>query len=535
MALRCSTLTIFWAARLWLAGALFALGGPWMGAANAQHRLPHGVQVSAGREGDVILPLVDDVPSFGPPSAPVTIDLFLPFGHRATGPELVRYLQLQAEHDDIRLRVHPVLGSEVAERGSELLLAAWQLAGTDSAGFLVTVADHPDWLTDWPAGVGRSGPDPNNRLGSDRRQDGDLLLFAAAAQHGIAAVPLRQQLLTRRYQERAQQLWQKVRASVRTPPEVRINGRRLRSPASDSSLREELERQRLRAYQLLRAGTPLGSLYDELVATAETSDRYPTLSAPSAPSWLGSRSLLSRPGPQPAAAMPLPSRRVGRPGSGTATFQLTDIPLRGPRVSPVTLVLVGSLESGPVCEFARELRDTLRPYGDVVRFAYVPAPNGTLFSGLSLLPSSSASLSFGERSNRVPLVLAALALENSPAFFRAYDSILDLMRRRFLLSYVEFAQSILNQRVDFDRLEETSRQDRVRALVARAQRDAHALGANSLPALFLNGRLVPTTGGVGGLGAGTAALRNEQLIRLIDAELRRGAIDRLRSRRRPTP
>ena len=525
MTLRCTTLTIFWAARLWLGCVLFAcLVTLSSRTAFAQPHIASS-RVQTGQERDVVLPPSEDVPTFGPQLAPVTLDLFLPFGHRATGSELARYLLLLAEHDDIRLRVHPVLGSEVAERGAELLLASFHLAGASAAPFLVAVAEHPDWLTDWPAG--RAPRDASTALGSDRRTDGDLNLFASASENGIDVAQLRLHLLQRRHHESALQLWQRVRSAARTPPEIWINGRRLRSPVSDSTLREELERQRRRAYQLLRSGTPLRSLYEELVANTESNERIPLSSPASASPWTSSRLLSARPSIVSAPSLPVRSRSTTQ----AADLDLTDLPLRGPRVSPVTLVLVGSLESGPVCELAREIRDTLRPYAETVRFAYLPAPNGPLFSPLSPLQTSSSALSYSERGQRVPLILSALALENGPAFFRAYDAIIDLMRRRFLLSYVEFAGSILSQRIDFDRLEELSRNERARALLARAQRDARALGATSLPALFLNGRLLPTTGS---LGSSTPRMRSEQLAQLIDAELRRGALEKLRSRRRPS-
>lgn len=484
-------------------------------------------QVQAGRETDVVLPLGDEVPWFGPPVAAVTLDVFLPFGHRATGAELARYFSLLEEHEDLRLRVHPVLGSDVAERGAELLLSAFQLAGHDAARLLITVAEHPDWLTDWP--MFRGSPEASAQLGSDRRRDGDLSLFAAAREQGIDVAQLRLQLTSRRQKETALLLWQRIRSSVRTPPEVWINGRRLRSPISDSALREELERQRRRAYQLVRSGTPLRALYDELVKTADTSEPIPAASPSSTSRWAAGR-LLSLRSSVPAA-LPVPPRAALQPTG----FELSDMPLRGPRVSPVTLVLVGSLESGPVCELAREVRDTLRPFGEAVRFAYLPAPNGPLFSPLSSVSAGSTPFSYAERTSRVPLILTALALDHSPAFFRTYDAIIDLMRRRFMLSYVEFSQSILNQRVDFDRLEENSRSERMRAHMARTQRDARALGATSLPALFINSRLVSLTGGPGGLGSGSVAVRSEQLTRLIEAELRRGALEKLRNRRRPSP
>ena len=528
MTLRCTTLTIFWAARLWLGCALFAcLVTLSSRTAFAQ---PHSVstRVQTGQERDVVLPPSEDVPTFGPQAAPVTLDLFLPFGHRATGSELSRFLLLLTEHDDLRLRVHPVLGSEVAERGAELLLASFHLAGPSAAPFLIAVAEHPDWLTDWPAG--RAPRDGGATLGSDRRTDGDLSLFASAGEHGIDVAQLRLHLLQRRHREPALQLWQRVRSAARTPPEIWINGRRLRSPVNDSTLREELERQRRRAYQLLRSGIPLRALYEELVATTDASERVPLSSPASASPWTSSRLLSARPSIVSAPSLPVRPRSTAQ----ATDLDLTDLPLRGPRVSPVTLVLVGSLESGPVCELAREIRDTLRPYAETVRFAYLPAPNGPLLSPLSPLSplqTSSSALSYGERGQRVPLILSALALENGPAFFRAYDTIIDLMRRRFLLSYVEFAGSILSQRIDFDRLEDLSQSERARALTARAQRDARALGATSLPALFLNGRLLST---MGSLGSSTPRMRSEQLAQLIDAELRRGALEKLRSRRRPS-
>jgi hypothetical protein len=490
----------------------------------------HGTQVPTGADQEVVLVPSAEVPTFGPALAPLTLDLFLPFGHRSTGPELSRYLQLAAEQTDIRLRLHPVLGSDVAERGAELSLAAWALFGADSVRFLLTVAENPDWLQDWPPLLGWAMSDAQSQLGNERRRDGDLHLFAAAKQYGLDADKLRLHLRERRQRGLALQLWGRMRGVVRTPPEIWLNGRRLRSPVSESMLREELERQRRRAYQALRAGTPLGGLYEELLSAPDSGDAPSSYGATASSALLGGRlgGLRSQ-----GSGLPLPApSRSRRPVASAAGLDLSDVPLRGPKVSPVTVVLVGSLESGPTCELARELREVLRPYADAVRFAYLPAPNGTL------LPSAGSTLAgasylISERMQRVPLVLAALAQENGPGFFRTYDAILDLMRRRFLLSYVEFAQSILNQRLDFDRLEAQSRQTPARLLMARAGRDAQRLGATSLPAVFINGRLLTNVGGMSGPGGGTAGTRAEQITRLLESELHRGLLDRLRSRSRP--
>lgn len=546
MTLPCSTLTLFWAVRFWRWPALPALIALWLlplaveaqlnpsarGGTRHEPGLPanspigYGKPVPAGGASELVLVPSAEVPSFGPARAALTIDLFLPFGHRSTGPELGRYLQLLAEHDDIQLRLHPVLGSEVAERGAELSLAAWSLVGADCARFLLQVAENPDWLADWPPQLGWALSDAGSQLGNERRRDGDLQLFAAAASHGIDVAALRLQLRERRQRSLALQLWGRMRSAVRTPPEVWLNGRRLRSPASESVLREEMERQRRRAYQLLQAGTPWSGLYEELLSTSDSSEASSPFPSSVGSALLGSRiSGLRSSGP----SLP-PPPRSHRPAPSAARFDLSDVPLRGPKVSPVVVVLVGNLESGPTCELARELREILRPYAEAVRFAYLPAPNGALLSPTSGL--GSASYLLNERTQRVPLVLSALAQENGPAFFRTYDAILDLMRRRFLLSYVEFAQSVLNQRLDFDRLEAQSRQTPARLYMARAQRDAARLGATSLPAVFVNGRPVSGIGGMSGPGSGTQATRAEQITRLIASELSRGLLDRLRPGRR---
>lgn len=546
MTLPCSTLTLFWAARFWrrrglpawLRPGLAGLG--WLAVcasalaqpqqpAGGRHGAGHVAVVMAGRDSEVVLVPTAEVPTFGPAVAPLTLDLFLPFGHRSTGPELGRYLQLAADHDDIRLRLHPVLGSDVAERGAELSLFAWELVGPDCAPFLLDVAEHPEWLIDWPAQLGWALSDASSQLGNERRRDGDLQLFAAAGRQGIDVEKLRQALRERRQRSRATQLWTRMRSAVRTPPEIWLNGRRLRSPVSESVLREELERQRRRAYQLLRAGIPLSGLYEELLAGAESSDAPSPYSSPASSPLLSGRMMSPRSGSAPAPA--LPARRSRPEAASTSRIDLSDVPLRGPKVSPVSVVLIGNLESGPTCELARELREVLRPYAEAVRFAYLPAPNGALLTSTGST-TAGASYLFSERTQRVPLLLAALAQENGAAFFRTYDAIIDLMRRRFLLTYVEFAQSIASQRLDFDRLEVQSRQAPARQLVSRAQRDAQRLGATSLPALFINGRIVPGIGSISGPGSGTTATRAEQMTRLIESELRRGLLDRLGSQRR---
>ena len=105
-----------------------------------------------------------------------------------------------------------------------------------------------------------------------------------------------------------------MRSAVRTPPEVWLNGRRLRSPTSESVLREEMERQRRRAYQLLQAGTPWSGLYEELLSTSDSSEASSPFPGTVGSALLGSRISglrSSGPKPAPAAALASPSP-IGR-------------------------------------------------------------------------------------------------------------------------------------------------------------------------------------------------------------------------------
>lgn len=499
--------------------------------ARAQAPLEPGA-VAVGSDGDVEIVPRSDVPLLGPAVAPVTIDVFIPFGHRLAGAEWTRQLALQAANADVRVRFHPVLGSDVAERGAELLLAVWRLVGARGASFLASVAAHPDWLGD--------SPDGGSGLGAGGPRDADADLLAAAAAHQIDVDQLRQSLRSRRYRPLATQLWTAARIDVRSPPEIWINGNRVRGSTSisDSALSEELEKQRNRAYRVLREGTPLGQLYEVLASTVDGAERSTparvsatagpfvspwstALSSPLSRASAGSSATMYRSGAVLRPGVSFAGR--SRPAAGQGPPDLSGVPLRGPAVSPVTVVLIGNLEHHNTCVLARGLRDLMARYPDTVRFAFLPTHN--------LLPQGGmAGALVGDRGARVSLILAALALQDGAAFWRTYDAVLELMQRRYILSFVEFAQSILNQRIDFDRLTQQSNGEAVRAWVARTQSEATRLGVSSLPALFVNGRLVPIGGFGGGFGINPTSptARDELLVRMIDAELHRGLLEKLR-------
>lgn len=371
----------------------------------------------------------------------------------------------------MRLLFHPVLGSEAAERGAEAIFAAWrQQPGTARCFALAeSLASHPEWLTASP--------------------ESESALLDAASALGLDAALLAREL--RRHGQRPGLLatWQRERAEVRSPPEIWVNGSRLRGPLSEPQLRDELDRQRSRAYQALRTGTPLTRLYEQLLLK----ERGDT----SAPAW-SSRFPPSRPSPSTPFFI-TPPRPPQASSTAPAHLELDGSPRRGPRIAPVTLVVIGSLDSYSTYLATRHLSEAWLRHSDSVQLVFQHAPTT-------------------DNGRRVALLLTELGRTDPDAFWEAFDGILALMQRRFLLRYGDIVELLRRQHVDVAKLEATLR-DPALAAPARSQllRDydqAQRLGLPYLPVTLLNGRPM------------TSLQTVERVERLIEAELRRGVLAR---------
>lgn len=433
-----------------------------------------GASADANPVSELMLAPPSSLPVLGPRYAPVTIDLYLPIGHRATASNLELARRLARESQDVRLLFHPVLGSDPAERGAEAIFAAWRQQPATARCFALAeaLANHPEWLTATP--------------------ESESVLLDAARGLGLDAGLLARDL--RRHSQRPGliAIWQRERAEVRSPPEVWVNGRRLRGPLSEGQLRDELERQRSRAYQQLRAGTPLTRLYEQLLVKERGEPSPPWASRfsppPSSPAFAG---LSARP-PQLASTAVTVTAVSPR-------LELGGSPRRGPKVASVTIVLIGSLDSYSTYLTTRHVSEAWQRHRDSVQLVFQHAPTT-------------------DNGRRVALLLTQLGRTDPAAFWQAFDGILEIMQRRFLLRYSDIVDLLRRQRIDVSKLEAAIRDpvlgEAARALLNRDYQQAQRLGLPYLPVTLLNGRPVQTIQSA------------ERIERLIDAELRRGVLAR---------
>jgi protein-disulfide isomerase len=439
-----------------------------------------GVLLLADADNEVVLSPRSQLPLYGPRYAEVTIDLFLPFGHKATAQDLALALSLAHENPDVRLILHPVLGSEVAERGAEVVFTAWQqsrsLAPAPSGALLAAtaadrcfalaaeLAQHPEWLAATP--------------------EAELLLKGAAQAAALDTGPLF--LALRQHSERAQliDISQRERADVRSPPEVWLNGHRLRGPLplSETPLREELGRQRGRAYKALRSGTPLTLLYEFLLGKerSELAAAAPWLSRLSSPSSFGGGTSGSAAFSAVVASMMTgslqPAALSPSPLTTSTRLDLSGSPARGPQVAPVTVVLIGSLDSYGTYVMARVVHEVWSRHTETVRLIFQHAPTS-------------------ETGRQIALLLTELAQTDPEAFWRAFDGILELMKQRYLLGYRDILNLLSRQHADVGKLEaalkDPAQSTAARDLLSRDLKQAQRLSSPYYPVLFVNGRLQP--------------------------------------------
>ena len=122
---------------------------------------------------------------------------------------------------------------------------------------------------------------------------------------------------------------------------------------------------------------------------------------------------------------PVPGRPWGRvalpplrPTSAPLALRLdlTGVPIRGPRLAPVTLILIGSLDTYGMYETARAAYEVWSRHQHSVRLAFLQAPQ----SGTS---------------QRIALLLSQVALLDEGRFWRLFDGMLELLRRSIFLRY----------------------------------------------------------------------------------------------------
>ncbi len=393
-------------------------------------------------------------PVLGPILAPVQIELFLPVGSTLSTQILPVLLRLAREAQDVRLTYHLVpVGSTQADRGAQILWEAWlKDRFWPVCEFLHS---HPDLVL------------PEN----------EPALLQALASLGVAQAPLREALKVHRHALKVAEEWRSQRPIVSYPPEVWINGKRLRSVQKEDPLRLEIAQARERAQELLSDGVPPDKVYDRLLRK-------------------------ERPGEQARGATFIDS--PGEPGghAGRAFIEVQDAPSRGPRVAPVRLVLFGAMDLYGTHAFATPLRQVISRHPDrlCLYFKHVPTTAA---------------------SRQTALLLAQLGRVSPEKFFQAYDLLSQALDHQFRLNQTEVTRLLAQVGVDPRKLAAAAERDAQR-LVDGDIAQAQSLGLTNGPALAVNGILLRSVPSIDALDS------------LVRAELDLGFLERLRQRRTET-
>lgn len=421
-------------------------------------------------DGDVELRLSppSPLPLLGPRFAPVTLDLFLPFGARFSDSAFRLVLRLVRESGgaDLRVQWRPTLGSAVAERGTE---AAWEACQQQPArcfGFIEQLYLHPEWL----------------QPGSEAED----LLLAAAQQRGLDRARFARALAQHTHRARLNVLWQAQREVVRLPPEVWVNGRRLRSGLIEMQLAGEIDRQLVRAQKALSEGTRLAALYEQMV----TEDRSGRSEPPGF--WRPPPSSLSGV-LRPSVPVPAEPRRPQ-----PVRLDLSTAPTRGPRIAPVTLTLVASIDAYTTFTLARAALDVWQRHPNQVRLCFIHAPRS-------------------DSSRRLAEQLAQLAILDEERFWRSFDQLIELLPRRYLLRQRD-VEDVLRRSGDLGRVEAAMATGAGVAVVQHDLEQVRRMGIEYAPLLFVNGRPLRSA------GTGQA----EFVDRAVREELEVGVFARLR-------
>jgi hypothetical protein len=289
-------------------------------------------------------------------------------------------------------------------------------------------------------------------------------------------------------------LWQAQREVVRLPPEVWVNGRRLRSSMMELQLATEIDRALLRAQKALREGVRTSELYELLLAEERSSrsDSFP-FSRPSSgppPSLLGPGGLRS---PGPRSATPVESERRR---ASSLRLDLSGTPRRGPAIAAVTVTLIGSIDSYATFSLAKAATDVWTRYQDRVRLCYLHAPRS-------------------ESSRRFAELLAQVGLVDEARFWRSFDALLEMLPRRFALRQRDL-EDVLRRHGELGRLEASLASGQAAAVVQRDLEQVRRIGIEYAPLILVNGR--PVRG----------ANQSEVLERAVKEELGSGLLSRLR-------
>lgn len=451
---------------LFLFLALALAGGSARGGGARGQGVGAGAPVLLDQASEVALAQPLRLPLLGPRYALVTLDLFVAVGQKGSDINLGLALRRAAEAADVRLLLHPVTNSALAERGAEVIWEALEQQPAGCYPFIKQLYSHPEWLA--------------------LTTEGQEALLGAAGAAGLDPQRLRRSLLGHRHRAAVSALWQAVREQVRYPPELWVNGRHLRGTLTDAQLREELDRQRTRAQRALHSGTPPTQLYEKLVAE-EAGERADDSAAPARP-W----GRIPTPSPAPPASPP-PSR----PGVGSLAshLELTGMPSRGPHIATVTLVLVGSLDSYGTYGAARAAYEVWKRHPDSVRLVLVQAPRS-------------------ETSQRIARLLAQVAIVDEARFWRLFDSIIELLPRRFFLRYAD-VESLVRREGGYSLIEAGLRTPAAEARVRHDLEQTRRLGIENSPVVLVNG--LPVRG----------APLAEALELAIERERQRGLLQRL--------
>jgi hypothetical protein len=261
-----------------------------------------------------------------------------------------------------------------------------------------------------------------------------------------------------------------MREEIRYPPELWLNGKRLRGALSDFQVREELDRQRARAQRALMAGTPLTQLYEQLVAQEAAQRTEEQVAAV--------RRMFSAPPPVPRLLST----------SAPVHLSLSGAPSRGPRIAPVTVVLIGSIDSHESYEVAKAAYEVWSRHADSSRLVYLQAPRG-------------------ESRERNAVQLAQLALHNEEQFWRVFSRMLELMPRVWAFDRYRL-ETLIRQEAGAAALESGPNAPEARRRVTQDLEQVRRIGIENSPMVLVNG--LPVRGAPLSERIESALLREQQ-------------------------
>ena len=238
------------------------------------------------------------LPVRGPRFAPVTLDVYVAFGHSpsSAGAELAK--RAVERSTDVREVLHL---TGYLQNNSDL--AAEAAVEAEVEGRFWPFVDH---------------------LFHERAAPGAAELVHIGREVGLDADRLEAALTTRRHRATVERMSKDVRLAGHGAGEVTINGRRLSAWSTDDVLAAGIQYARGRAQLLLDAGVPLSRVYDKLLDEIRDEAQREVVDV--------------RP----------PRRRVAT--------DLTGAPARGPSLAPVTLVVFANLAVGACIELDAAIR-----------------------------------------------------------------------------------------------------------------------------------------------------------------------------------